>query len=474
MSSENRSGRGRNGRGYRGGRGRGRFRGGDNKARSPISKQLEMKLFLHGIGRDKQTVTYNTVKDHIVQYVQKTYDNGQDIAISLRDLFKKDLSTLAPIRGQATATDPAVRANEQAGMDILYQAELERYLDRTDTLEQNLTKAYSLIYSTYCNKMMQNRIEEHPDYETTIRDDPIELLTKIKVLMHDPIRAKYPFASLTEAMIRMLNIKQQENEQLLDYIKRFKQFRDITKSHVGTDILDTFVENTREYRDESDAAAKKAMKVGAFNKWMSYLLLRNSDPNKYGSMINGLISQFSMGNNQYPRTITAATDILSNHRHDNWGTSNKKTNWSNKPKEDENNTPKSQNETNETSVAQQNNKDKTCYCCGKKGHISPECKEKNTRKKEDWAFRKAEQHMQAQADTARTDDESTLEIESVQSVRSLRVGWNGLLIGLNTQDIKKQSLYNAHDLELRLKNCITLDNGSTLSLFSNPDLVQDI
>ena len=71
---------------------------------------------------------------------------------------------------------------------------------------------------------MQNRIEEHPDYKTTIRDDPIELLTKIKVLMHNPIRAKYPFASLTEAMIRMLNIKQQENEQLLDYIKRFKQF----------------------------------------------------------------------------------------------------------------------------------------------------------------------------------------------------------------------------------------------------------
>ena len=46
-------------------------------------------------------------------------------------------------------------------------------------------------------------------------------------------------------MIQMLNIKQLENEQLLKYIKRFKQFRDITKSHVGTDILDTFVDNTR-------------------------------------------------------------------------------------------------------------------------------------------------------------------------------------------------------------------------------------
>ena len=133
--------------------------------------------------------------------------------------------------------------------------------------------------------------------------------------MHDPIRAKYPFASLTEAMIQMLNIKQQDNEQLLEYIKRFKQFCDITKSHVGTNILNTFVENTCEYRDESDVPIKKSMKIGAFNKWMAYLLLQNSNQQKYGSMMNGLILQFSMGNNQYPK-ITAATDILSNHEHD--------------------------------------------------------------------------------------------------------------------------------------------------------------
>ena len=110
-------------------------------------------------------------------------------------------------------------------------------------------KAYALIFSTYCHKTMQNLIEEHPDYKTMIRDGPIELLNKIKVLMHDPIRAKYLFASLTEAMSRMLNLKQNESERLVDYLKRFKESRDITKSHVGTDILDKFVENTREYRE---------------------------------------------------------------------------------------------------------------------------------------------------------------------------------------------------------------------------------
>jgi hypothetical protein len=180
------------------------------------SKQLEVKLFPHGIGKRLRQL-HTIVKDH-VQFVQKTYKHGQDIAISLRDLKKKDLLSLMPTRWQSTGTDPAANSNEQARMDIMYQAKLERYLEQKDTLEQNLTKAYALIFSTYCNKTMQNRIEEHPDYETTIRDDPIELLSKIKVLMHDPVRAKYPFALLTEAMIRMLKIKQIENEGLSDYL----------------------------------------------------------------------------------------------------------------------------------------------------------------------------------------------------------------------------------------------------------------
>ncbi len=49
------------------------------------------------------------------------------------------------------------------------------------------------------------------------------------------------------------------------------------KSHVGTGILDKFVKNTLEYRDESDATLKQGMRDGAFNRWMAYLLIHNSD-----------------------------------------------------------------------------------------------------------------------------------------------------------------------------------------------------
>jgi hypothetical protein len=80
--------------------------------------------------------------------MQKTNKHQEDIAISLQDLKKKDLNSLMPQRDQSEETDAVMKNKEQSDMDIRYQAELERYLEWKDTLEQNLNKAYALIFST--------------------------------------------------------------------------------------------------------------------------------------------------------------------------------------------------------------------------------------------------------------------------------------------------------------------------------------
>src|SRR4029079_12267359 len=108
----------------------------------------------------------------------------------------------------------------------------------------------------YCVKTMQSRIEEHPEFETKIENDPIELLKAIKTLMHDPVRAQYPLVSMTDALTRLVNVKQMDNEPLLDYVKRFKQLRDVAKSHLGTKVLDTFTKQSEEYRKLTEEEQK--------------------------------------------------------------------------------------------------------------------------------------------------------------------------------------------------------------------------
>lgn len=284
---------------------------------SPRLSSLNWSLHLRILANPR--LPYATVKDSIIQYIQKTFkERGHDVATSLHNMQKIDLSPEEPHRDLSSLADAAKKKIVQDGFDIKYQAKFTHYMDRCDALDNGLIKAYSLIFMNYCTKAMQIWIEEHPDFSSKIKNDPITLLEAIETLTHDPIWARYPFASMTEAITRLVNSPQYENENLLDYVKRFKQYRDVLKTHIGKKVFNDFVENTVEYHALSGNHMKEqAMKDATFEQWCVFLLIRNSDQNKYGSLVKGLISQYSMGNDQYPKTITAATNVLSNHRHDN-------------------------------------------------------------------------------------------------------------------------------------------------------------
>ena len=209
-----------------------------------MAKQQE-KIFAPHVQGKAQAATYATVKEAIIQQIQKTFKDGNDIAQSLKQGEVFDLSEEEPTRQLSNATDMNQAMMEQNGLDIKYQEELRRFLDRKDNLRQGLFKAYALFFSTYCNKTMQSRIEEHPDFESKIENNPIALLEAIKTLMHDPVRAQYPMVSMTDTLTHLINVKQMENEPLLDYVKRFKQLRDVTKSHLGTKVLDQFLNRAK-------------------------------------------------------------------------------------------------------------------------------------------------------------------------------------------------------------------------------------
>jgi hypothetical protein len=97
-----------------------------------------------------------------------------------------DLTAVEPTRMISEGNDATVKVVDQAGLDIKYQEELRRHIDRKDSLREGLNKAYTLIFTNYCTQMMQSRIEEHPDY-TFFKNDPIAVLEAIKILMHDPV-----------------------------------------------------------------------------------------------------------------------------------------------------------------------------------------------------------------------------------------------------------------------------------------------
>ena len=74
-----------------------------------------------------------------------------------------------PVREESTISDPVKKAHEQKGFDIKYEAELNRHMDRRDTLLANVSRLYTVIKVHFCSKAMVARLEEHPRRKGTFR-----------------------------------------------------------------------------------------------------------------------------------------------------------------------------------------------------------------------------------------------------------------------------------------------------------------
>ena len=158
------------------------------------------------------------------------------------------------------------------------------------------------------------------NFDSEIRDNPFKLLDAIKNKMYDPARAKYECASLTESIVRaLLNTKQEFDEDLIDYTKRFKQAKDIFQQTVGDEILHKFVENAKDYKDLERAATQSGgsstpltnLKKKSFSKWMTHLFMKNADSTRYGSLMTKFSAEFALGNTEIcPESIDETMKVI--------------------------------------------------------------------------------------------------------------------------------------------------------------------
>ena len=438
------------------------------------------------IGTNKQASEYENASEFMINYIKRTFDRGNDIAETLRTLTMQETEKWMPILKMSSANDESIKTRENRQYEIEYKSKLDEAIKREDKYQQNLYKAYAFLWEK-CSRAMQNKLLGRKDFETKIYNNPIKLLIAIKEHSLNFQESRYEMTIIAESIKNFFNTKQNNSESLQEYTRRFKSAKEIMESHIGGPIpLEKYIELSKEYKEDLKQYENDVMNNATSNeskpkindekyvkkassKLYAYIYINNADKNKYESLLKNLNQQFSLGNNQYPNSITEANGVLNNHKFDE---SYAKTRINQRSQNM--NGKEIESEKEQPLILTFTQIEGRCYCCGKPGHKSPQCKLKEIKPKHEWYINNVQLTQTKKLDrkeqdsntttTQKTSDSNTNSTISSKSA-SKNVGWSNL--HYNLSNCQK-------DKEKELKKLVLLDSDSTNTIFCNEDYVDNI
>jgi len=130
--------------------------------------------------------------------------------------------------------------------------------------------------------------------------------------VHTPIKAKYPPLTLVQVLISFLQISQDDDESLLDYLSRFKSGQSVMLRLVGRKFLNGYTENTPQYKAlaVTDTAGQDLLKKQELNRFMAILFLRNSDEERFWEMMIEYRKLCANKDNKYPSSIPDMMNVM--------------------------------------------------------------------------------------------------------------------------------------------------------------------
>jgi hypothetical protein len=95
--------------------------------------------------------------------------------------------------------------------------------------------------------------------------------------MHETVRAQQSIITLFSALTKFFTYKQKEDMTNTEYLKGFKEHRDVFKAQWGTKITDEYAERLTEYAKLTETEAQNKFKELVFDKCIAVLYIMNSD-----------------------------------------------------------------------------------------------------------------------------------------------------------------------------------------------------
>jgi len=269
---------------------------------------LKGKIFF--IGSSKQADNYNNTVEAILEYFLRSYTHGLDLVESLEALKEKDFQGEVPI---AMTADPNASEEEKTAIKEAHREEMKQFISRKSMLKTNLVKAYGIIWGQ-CTKGLRAKLESRKDWndgtDGKIKYKPINLLKAIKEITHNYQDNKYPMESMYYCLRTLFVMKQEENEGLNDFTKRFNNAVDIMETTHGPLPMTAYLRTREDYTNASNQEEKTKVVSTQYNRFKAFIYLKALDGKRSSKLVEDLGNQYALGTDQFPTTVTRATEAV--------------------------------------------------------------------------------------------------------------------------------------------------------------------
>ena len=324
-------------------------------------------------------------KTLIVKMSTMKMDHIDDMITSVKDMELFDIGAEEPSLELLAEGDNAdfERINEERR--LTYSSDRKDYRARKLAFENNKRYVYGIIMKM-CTEFMTDKLEREHDFETTLFNNPVELLLRIRKFMTITADTEWEFFGLWEAMTKLFNCRQKENESIANYRKRYEEAADAVEMLTGSQLLEVFLEKTQGYGYLRNDGERIDYKERGWEQFKANGFIYNSDRAKYQSRIDSMVGQYTLKHLTFsqrcifPTTLENAVDVLNVHKHDN---RKKRTNNNGNHQTRKNDGDKNKTINNNDRGSQLSQQERACYCCGGKDHVAPGCEHK-MRPRDQW------------------------------------------------------------------------------------------